>query len=1387
MKQGYLGVDIGSSYLKIWHEDNKGNLLYKKNIHHRGSPRDVLLEEILNLSPRPISVCFSGNIVDPGIDKWRHDGLLAEIDYLRQRYPHDILLIMGAQNIEVVSVDSKGRIISYQTNPPCASGTGSFLDEQLKRLGLSLSEISKIPIDEGAPLVATRCAVFAKTDLIHLQQEGYDAEAMYNGLCQGMVISGLKSVFGGRLPDGEGILASGGLMANPHIRYFLKKRMPKIGIASEPAFFRAIALSKKARACNNDLEGFVSGMEGLKPMSFEDAGARALTLEKSSFPSHEMKRKIDNFGNEIWHNISSGESFDASLGVDIGSTSTKAVLVDGSNNIRLDIYTDTAGNPIEATRRIFYSIDNLRKRLGLTLNVVACSTTGSGRKLVGEIIGADLIINEITAHAKGALMLDPDVETIFEIGGQDSKFIRLADGRVVDVNMNYVCAAGTGSFVEEQADILDMRLDEIGDEVMNVTPLTNSDRCTVFMGQEINRQLSAAQPKERIMAGVLVAIFKNYINRVVGNRFYNKERIVFQGATARNKGLVAALEQLTGAQVIVSPFCHVLGAYGASILARERITGETSFRGFIIPDVKIKEFHCKGCENNCRITVVNLGARKISWGYMCGREQDSAPKGKTPNPAFGIRNELLDEYQPGQRHLSRPHFRMPALSLYEEYLPFWSEVGKALGFDIEACYPSDDEIKRELNNIGAGDFCYPIKVAMACANITINRFKDDKILIPYPVQEEKDDSIRPRSLYCPFITGMAAFYRDESHAGRVFTPVIDLSKGISRQAKTLEMSFKALGLKRIPRAKIEKAVEKGISELKKYRKRIIEKGRPILDDLDNPSEAQKTIVILGRPYNLYHKILNLGIPELIESLGYKVISMDIMPETVTNKDVVRLYPDMYWCQGQRILKKAIAISNRPNMFPLVISNFSCGPDSFLLTYFEEISRDKPYLILEMDEHGSATGYQTRIEAFLDMVEHYREFSMPAASKIKSPDVPELKIRYKLKDVKDRTRIWIPQIHPYIPQLWAATLKRYGYNAYPTGEETSLECNKGRSYCRGSECLPASVTIGKFLSVAGNGSHSLEDVLIMPRAEGPCRYGQYATLQSKVIDKAGVKNASIFSPTSEDGYDFLTPEMRKEMWKAICVGDSLFKLRCRSIPYITPRDKALAVFDRALEDIRHLMEKGMPWDNYLRSFVKKLRTEVDYSKPRKPIVGIVGEIFVRMNNFSNQHIVDVIELSGGEAWLAPMTEWIHYVDELVARKNGSGSKALSYIKSHYLHKIERDIIALFSPILDDLEEPHIGEVLEKAQRFIPFEFEGEAILTIGRAKVFANQGVSLVANCAPFGCMPGRITSYIFQANPEFLNIPTVNLFFDGTGDLASQVGIYLRSINDTDTRIGEVK
>ncbi len=1371
----FIGIDVGSSYIKLWHEDTEDSLLTARNIHHRGSPLKTVVEELSCLHQEPTFLCFSGNLAGHGISAWHCEGLLAEIDYIRANYPYRQLLVFGAEKIELVSFDKNGHILHYRTNPACAAGTGSFLDEQMIRLGLDFNDLPRISIDENAPLVATRCAVFAKTDIIHLQQGGHTAYSIYNGLCKGLVLSSLKSVFGGNLPDGNGIIATGGLLENPHFCHFLKQIFPMVHIAEKPAFTRARGLWLTARTKGNTCSGFMTILREYSPDNSRSSGLKPLKLKKSSFPASEIIRSNDRYGNELWHNLVEHESINAFLGVDIGSTSTKAVLVDDKGAIRLDIYTRTSGNPIEATKRIFQGIASVREDLSCSIIIHGCATTGSGRKLVGTIIGADIIVNEISAHAKGALTLDENVSTIFEIGGQDAKFIRLDKGRIVDVNMNYVCAAGTGSFVEEQARTLGMGLDEISERILGVTPLPNSDRCTVFMNHEITRQIALGYPRDQIMAGVLVAVFKNYVSKVVGHRFYNKDSIVFQGATARNKGLVAALEQITGAQVIVSPFCHVMGAYGAALISRGESAGKSKFRGLTIQDVSIRENVCRGCENTCRITSVKVGEEKTSWGYMCGREPGTRNEGKKVNRSVKIRDDLLNPYKT-RLNIGKHKFRMPALGLNEEFIPFFTGIASACDLGIEVCYPGRTEILKELSAIGSGDFCYPIKVAMACVSVMIKQDSTSNIMLPFLIQDFKDNSIRPRSLYCPFITTVPSFFKDRNLASRVFTPEIDLSKGISWQASKIRTFLKSAGIHGVNPIKIMNGIKRGMEMLRQYRAEHTEQAARTFREIGD----EKAIVLLGRSYNLYHQILNLGIPELIESLGIKVITMDAVPDEVTNKDISEYFPDMYWYQGQRLLKKAMSIRNRSNLFPLMISNFSCGPDSFILSFFEEICRNKPYLILELDEHGSATGYQTRIEAFIDMIEQHKESLQQAPS----PTKPS-KIFYNISDTRYNTKVWIPQIHPYLPQLWSAVLNRHGYDTEAMGEETTADCTLGRSLCRGSECLPAALTTGRFISTIKDNPGKTYQALLMPRAEGPCRFGQYATLQSMIFTKLGLKNTIIFSPTSEDGYSFLSPRVEMDVWKAICLGDALYKLRCRVIPYHKHPIMAEALIREVLDEICSLIIAGKDWKVALSSLVNTLSIDSGLDQPSKPLVGIVGEIFVRLNSFSNQHVVETIEANGAEAWLSPMTEWIYYIRDLLAIKSGPVKKLMTYFKNHVLQRVEHEIMSLFSPMLDQRHEPSISAVINSAKRYIPESFEGEAILTIGRARLFAENGASLIVNCSPFSCMPGRVTSHLFQAYRDYFKVPVVNLFFDGTGDVSNQLAIYLKSITQAqkETRI----
>ena len=354
---------------------------------------------------------------------------------------------------------------------------------------------------------------------------------------------------------------------------------------------------------------------------------RPLLLERTKYPSFAVAESwVTEEEDEVRvHGWPQGEVVRAAMGVDIGSTSTKCVLVDEREKVLLDIYRRTQGNPIDATRKLLRALGDAAAKAGKRLELFAVGTTGSGRKLIGMLLGADAIINEITAHAAGALTDDPDVETIFEIGGQDSKYIRLRDGHACDANMNYVCAAGTGSFVEEQATKLGYKVQDVGPAVEGISPPLTSDRCTVFMEQDVLKLMRQGYTREEALAGVMRSVVRNYLTKVVGRRPVSSEKIAFMGATARNRGLVAAFEQELGVEVVISPVCHVMGAMGVACLARRQRmgAGASSFRGLDCLDgaIDLRQERCELCQNKCAITTPRArGWRGNLVGYLCGRD-----------------------------------------------------------------------------------------------------------------------------------------------------------------------------------------------------------------------------------------------------------------------------------------------------------------------------------------------------------------------------------------------------------------------------------------------------------------------------------------------------------------------------------------------------------------------------------------------------------------------------------------------------------------------------------------------------------------------------------------------------------------------------------------------
>jgi len=1379
-----LGLDVGALAIKAaW--DDGGDEIRRIYRQHQGEPEGTIVSIIDEVgNPSACAVTGTGG---RGIAKRLGiayvDNAVALIASLQGREGIRHIVDIGGGSLSIVDLDEAGRFSGFRTNSLCAAGTGSFLDEQAARMKLTREEMAAERNNDDPPRIAARCAVFAKSDLIHRQQEGYSIPDMWSGLCRGMVSTALNTLFRGRKPEGK-VLIAGGVAKNREVIRWLRKEIgAELVVPKSPETFSAAGAIKAARPVDNSIDWRsiteTSG-EGKVPRR------RALELTESDYPSFGCRESYEDDATEV--RIHSGLTGDVAIGIDIGSTSTKACILNREGDVLADFYRRTSGDPIGATQKLLRAIGNAAR--GAELNVMGVGTTGSGRKMVGTIIGADRIINEITAHVRGAAADTPDVETIFEIGGQDAKFVSIREGVPHDSNMNYVCAAGTGSFVEEQATKLGFRLTEIGDSVMGTRPPFSSDRCTVFMEQDVHALIRQGFERNEVMGSVLYSVVQNYLNRVVGRRPYSRKKICFMGATARNKGLVAAFEKLVGCPIVVSPYCHVMGAFGVARVVLEEVVTRgkaTKFAGLSFADAKVELMReeCRLCTNHCRITKALVGDHSDpktapSWGYMCGR--DPVDERVRVNEHFdAFRRRAKAWRRAGSGTSKGPDARgtvgIPQALLFMSYLPLWKRFFGELGIRVVLSKPTTDKTLEIATEWIGSDYCYPLKLAHGhLRELSLNE-EVDAIFVPYMVQGEEHDDKFSRSVFCPYNIGLPSIADVAGIAAPekkpILKPIVNLQWPhrimIDSLAEELCKSF------RVKKRDILRAWTAALAEQKSFSRETEEIGRDELGKMEG-ADGQG-IVILGRPYNVYDQGANLGLPQKIADLGLTVLSVDMLPIRDVNVDP--LFNNMYWRYGRRILQAAHYIAKHPRLHAVFLTNFGCGPDSFLQTYVEHIMKGKPMLLLELDEHSADAGYITRLEAFRDVI---------AGEKKRVDTKPEVgqtshELRVTSHGTKVPETVWLPPMHPYGTPLLAAALRSTGKNAQPLPGETVESFAMAKGYCRGTECVPAPATIGAFLHVLAKSEAPERQTLFMPSARGPCRFGQYHTLHRLILDQAGYRKTRIESWDDESGTYGTDRKTSRTLYNALLGSDLLYKARCRLRPYAKDRDGFDSLMEDELGSLIQKVEGGGSVREALVACARRL-SKVKTFQAKKPLVGIVGEIYVRMNTFTNGRLIETIEDAGGEAWLAPMTEWIHYLshmDVFFAHQDRKGmfTKFKTKLKNTYMMRMERGLNSTMFRVIGDRMEPTIESTLAAAEKYIPKRFEGESILTVGRAVEFAHQGCQLIINCAPFGCMPGTLTAGIFQKIEGELRVPIMSLFFDGETDLSHLVRTYMANLGAT--------
>jgi predicted CoA-substrate-specific enzyme activase len=1053
------------------------------------------------------------------------------------------------------------------------------------------------------------------------------------------------------------------------------------------------------------------------------------------------------------------------LGLDIGSLSTNVVLIDNEHRVIARRYLPTAGKPLEAIRR---GMSEIYDEVGEKVTVVAAGTTGSGRYLTGDFIGADTIVNEITAQATAAIDFDPTVDTIFEIGGQDSKFISIENGVVVDFEMNKVCAAGTGSFLEEQSEKLNINIvEEFGRMALNCkNPAKLGDRCTVFMESDLNSFMQKGARNENLVGGLAYSIVYNYLQKVVGDRKIGN-KIFFQGGVTNNKAVVAAFEQVLGKKIIIPPHFDVTGAIGAAILAKRSIAEgkKTAFKGFGVRNVsyKVKRFVCNGCTNHCEISriLIENEEKSLFYGGRCEKyEKDERKKLNNNLPdLFAKRTEMLLEGYVEKESWKSTTIGIPrALMVFYQQFPFWRTFFEQLGFNVVISKESDKSLVTKSIETITAETCLPVELMHGHVIDLLER-NVDYVFLPFIVNGKEKEGNETFNCNCPWIQTypfmVKAALRGKADESKFLTPTLHFR--FFERALMVEITSFFHEKFGIGEAEIQNAVYAADKVQSEFEKNLIEYGNEVLRSI--PANC-RPVVILGRPYNSTDPHLNLGLIDKLLSQNVMPIPLDMFD--LSSYKIFENYRNMYWPNGQKIIAAAQMTAKNDWLHAVYISNFRCGPDSFIWHYVTEELKGKPFLHLEIDEHSADAGMITRIEAFLD--------SLKGSEKNKKKEVTIHRPRKSTVSSNGRV-LYFPYMNDGA-YLVSAAARSCGISSEVLPKQTPEVLALGRKYTSSKECFPMICTTGSFLSkLMEPGSDPSKISFFMPDHNGPCRFGQYNQFQRVLFDRLGFQDAELITPSNDTSYENIAGELgqrfRINAWKGFVVADYLLKLNRETRPYELSKGDSDRLYSNSLSRLEKCIENG---SNGLHKVLKDIVEDyvalrVDKSI-RKPVVSIVGEIFMRDNAACNGNIARKLEELGVEVIVAPFSEWIVYSTYRFTRdsiwKNDKMGIVKSRIQGAGQKLIATTLLRGIEKYIDHEKDVSLHEMLGLCNKYINEFYDGDPPVAIGTSVALANRGISGIAAILPFTCMPGTVVAAVSDSmRKDNNNIPFINIAYDG--------------------------
>lgn len=1354
----YLGIDVGSTTVKAYLTDEENGCLYSSYVRHNSDVRNTILmllneiqKEYKDIEIHLVITGSGGLSIAESLNIKFVQEVIACTKTVETYIPStDVAIELGGEDAKITYFEGS---LEQRMNGTCAGGTGAFIDQMATLLQTDAAGLNDLAREYKTIYpIASRCGVFAKTDIQPLINEGARKEDIAASIFQAVVNQTISGLACGKPIKGKIAFLGGPLYFLDQLRMrfieTLNLRDEDVIFPDNSQLFVAMGACLNAKEVKEviALNKLISQLQELKSQGNEATH----TLE----PLFHNEDELNGFRQRHYQVITKKRNLkkyfgDIYLGIDVGSTTSKVILLDNEGSILYSFYNSNEGNPLDLIIKIMKEVYEL---IPMGSHIKKAGVTGYGEALIKAALKIDIGEVETIAHYTAAKHFAPDVDFILDIGGQDMKAIRIKDDVIQDITLNEACSSGCGSFLETFAHSLGYKIDEFAElALLSKSPLDLGSRCTVFMNSKVKQAQKEGATLADISAGLSYSVIKNALYKVIKLR--NKDsigkNIVVQGGTFYNEAVLRAFEKEADVTVVRPDIAGLMGAYGMALLAHEKDDDQEST---ILTLSELEKLtytnimrHCEKCTNKCMLTVTSFNDnREFISGNRCERGANLPLRSKSIPNLFDYKYKRVFNYRSlSVEDAARGVVGIPrVLNMYENY-PFWHTLLSELKFRVVLSARSSKTIyEKGIESIPSESACYPAKIVHGHIEDLIE--KDIKfIFYPSVSYERKENNDADNHYNCPVVASYPEVIRNnvdhvQTEHIKFKNPFVSLNN-----EKTLFSVLKdELKEYEINDQELHHAIDEAYKELNQCQKDIRDAGKKALGYMRK--NHMQGIVLAGRPYHVDPEI-NHGLADLITNEGFVVLSEDSVWQMDQEHLDLRVVDQ--WTYHSRLYKAASFVSSQRDLQLIQLTSFGCGLDAVTSDQVAEIlnARNKIYTLIKIDEGSNLGAIRIRIRSLKATIE--KKNSDIDLSKKYLPNIAPF-----TKQMKDeRYTILCPQMSPLHFQFVETAMREEGYNfvILPSVDKDAVE--QGLKYVNNDACYPTIIVAGQLMNALNSGQYDLNKVALMiSQTGGGCRATNYIAFIRKALKDAGMEHIPVISANlsgleSNPGFK-ITYSMAKRIIIGAMYGDLFMRVLYRVRPYEKVKGAANKLYESWVEKCQKNVVTGS-----LKEFKKNVYNIVkdfdviELLDIKKPRVGLVGEILVKFHPTANNQIVEIIENEGGEAVMPDLIDFFQYCfystefehEHFDVKKS---SVMLCNFAIKFIDYLRKDMIkALKQSVRFDAPTP-IDQIAKKASEIVSLGNQtGEGWFLTGEMIELIEEGAPNIVCMQPFACLPNHVT------------------------------------------------